>query len=64
MYDIYTLEKLQEFQQSELQRLERKGLFVKPDPSSTHKSSRYVKLLKKLYGFFRKRRSRASNKTV
>ncbi|AVV58637.1 hypothetical protein C7121_22215 [Paenibacillus glucanolyticus] len=63
-HDIYTLEKLHEYQQTRLDELDRQGRFVIYDETGISKSQRAaknVRLLDKLYGFFRKRRSRRSH---
>ncbi|EHB66901.1 MULTISPECIES: hypothetical protein [Paenibacillus] len=55
MYDGYTLEKLQEYRQSEWERLERRGLYVQPDPLEKHMQAGKRSLLHNLFGFFRQR---------
>ncbi|UNK16369.1 hypothetical protein MNQ98_17805 [Paenibacillus sp. N3/727] len=62
--DSYSTEKWLEFQQAELEQLDRKGAFVKYDGSSYYGVTalpRNVRLVDILYGFFRKRRSRRNN---
>lgn len=61
--DLYTLEKLNEYQQAKLNDLDRQGRFIIHDEtgiSQSQRVSKNVRLLDKLYGFFRKRRSRRS----
>lgn len=60
--DFYTLEKLNEYQQAKWDELDRQGRFIIHDEitcKSQH-TSRNTRILDKLYGFFRKRRSRRS----
>ncbi len=62
MYDGYTLEKLQEYRQSEWERLERRGLYVQPDLLEKHMQAGKRSLFHNLFGFFRQRQSRSSQK--
>ncbi|ANY76011.1 hypothetical protein BBD41_27445 [Paenibacillus ihbetae] len=62
MYDGYTLEKLQEYRQSEWERLERRGLFIQHDSLEKHFLAGKRSLLHKLFGLFGMGRSRSSQK--
>ncbi|GIO96872.1 hypothetical protein J14TS5_19580 [Paenibacillus lautus] len=60
--DVYTLEKLNEYQQAKWDELDRQGRFIIHDEiacESQHTST-HIRILDKLHGFFRKRRSRRS----
>ncbi len=60
--DFYTLEKLNEYQQAKWDELDRQGRFIIHDEiacESQHTSNN-TRIIDKLYGFFRKRRSRRS----
>lgn len=64
MYDIYTLEKMQEYRQAETERMDRKGMYVQPDPAETRASSERVTLKEKFYRLFRRGRSQMGNKSI
>ncbi|WP_127593124.1 hypothetical protein [Paenibacillus lautus] len=60
--DFYTLEKLNEYQQAKWDELDRQGRFIIHDEiaSESEHTTSNTRILDKLYGFFRKRRSRRS----
>ncbi|EGG34414.1 hypothetical protein HMPREF9412_0785 [Paenibacillus sp. HGF5] len=62
--DIYTLEKLNEYRQAHWDELDRQGRFIIHDEIGVGESelnARNRRLIDKLYGFFRKRRSRKTH---
>ncbi|MEF7438024.1 hypothetical protein V4V36_00520 [Paenibacillus lautus] len=62
--DIYTLEKLNEYRQAHWDELDRQGRFIIHDEIGASESEfvwRNRRLIDKLYGFFRKRRSRKTH---